>query len=137
MTSPLAQCDCPVPKESARWKLHCRACAGYIDPSWTSNDETFAEFFDQLKALPGVDATFIEHCRRRELAGRPEFGNSFLARENCLEALEEAADLALYSNLHLLKCRREGKREEVELALEAARLAALAYAAVARLHNAG
>ena len=98
--------------------------------------EMSASLFDQLADLPDVEPSFIEHCRHRETAGRDEFGHAFLDRENCLEGLEEAADLAIYSELHLLRCRREGKREQTELALEAARLAALAYVALARLHHA-
>jgi len=131
------ECDCAVPEDAGKIRPGwCRMCGGRINPRWTSNDRTFSEFFDQLADLPDVEPSFIEHCRHRETAGRDEFGHAFLDRENCLEGLEEAADLAIYSELHLLRCRREGKREQTELALEAARLAALAYVALARLHHA-
>ena len=133
----MRECDCAVPEDAGKIRPgYCRFCGGRIPQDVLSTDKTFSEFFDQLAALPGVDPAFIEHCRRREFNGRDEFGNAFLDRENCLEGLEEACDLGIYSRLHLLRMRREHKREHVELALEAARLAALAYAALARLHHA-
>ena len=116
-------------------QVYTKAAEAWAFPQF-SNDRTFNEFFDQLADLPDVEPSFIEHCRHRETAGRDEFGHAFLDRDNCLEGLEEAADLAIYSELHLLRCRREGRREQTELALEAARLAALAYVALARLHHA-
>ena len=130
-------CSCRIPEDHGKFRPgYCRFCGGKISERWTSNDRTFNEFFDQLADLPDVEPSFIEHCRHRETAGRDEFGHAFLDRENCLEGLEEACDLGIYSRLHLLRMRREHKREHVELALEAARLAALAYAALARLHHA-
>lgn len=107
-----------------------------ISHRWTSNDETFAEFFDRLLDLPEVPREFVEQVRQRELAGRETFGNVFLSRANELEGCEEAADLALYAHLAVLRARREGRREHIDLALIAARHAALAWEALHRLRRA-
>lgn len=127
-------CDCAVPEDHGKFRPGwCRMCGGRIGEEWTSNDRTVTDFLDQLAALPGVDQHFINQCRQRELAGRDEFGHTFLNRVNELEGIEEAADLALYSHLAILRARREGKIEHIDIALEAAHHAALARNALVRL----
>lgn len=130
----MRECVCEIPKETGRNRPgYCRICGGKIDARYLSTDSTFAAFFNQLAQLPGVDRHFINQCRDRELAGRDEFGNEYLQRVNELEGIEEACDLALYSHLAVLRARREGRKENVDIALEAAHHAALARNALVRL----
>ena len=130
-------CACPVPREKPHDAGNCRSCGKVIEDRWVSNDRNFAEFFGRLRALPGVDRAFVDQCRSRELAGRDIFGHAFLGRQNADEGSEEAADLALYCYLGLLRARRERRHEQIELALEAAQHAAKAHATLLRLRAAG
>ena len=129
-------CTCPIPREKSYDPGSCRNCGKRLDPSWVSNDANFNAFFRQLLALPGVERSFIAHCRSREVAGRDTFGYAFTNRNNAAEGLEEAADLAIYCYLSLLHARREGRREHVELALEAAQRAGEAHELLLRLRDA-
>jgi hypothetical protein len=126
------ECDCPVPRDHREFSPgfrdgYCRHCGGWINPAWLSTDETFDEFFDHLARIPGVTPAFIQHCRQRELAGRPVFGHEFLARNNDIEASEEVADFANYMLFRCLRKRREGKPSNRAKALRAAHHAALAH----------
>lgn len=131
-TSVSKECDCPVPADHKDFHAGfrdgwCRNCGRKLNPDWLSTDENFNRFFDHLAATPGVHPEFVEHCRRRELAGRPEFGCLFLDRENEIEGCEEVADFANYMMFSLLRRRREGRHENTAKALEAARHAAIAH----------
>jgi hypothetical protein len=126
-------CHCPVPDEHGPIRPNYCRCGGYIDPRWTSTDETVAEFMEQLAQIPGVPPWFIAMCEKREVDGRPIFGHAFMDRQNCDEGIEEFLDACVYAHLHLLKCRREGKREQIELALEISQHAAEGAALFARM----
>ena len=116
---------------------------------WECGDETVAEFFTRLEegmfslpllmgdGPPDWFEAFRLHVEQREIGGRKTFGQSFVERDNPREAQEEAADIALYMLLSLLVSRRNGDREEWELALTAAKYAAEAhrYAALLRAHR--
>ena len=78
------------------------------------------------------DPTFYPSAR--EAAKAPPEGLAYLARENAPEALEEAADLALYMHLDVLKNFREhGDYEDMALALEAAKFAYEAHRCARKL----
>lgn len=129
------QCDYPKPKG---WRPNeCVQCGRSIDPAYVSSDTTVEEFFSHLASIPGVDPGFIQQARDREKAGRDTFGMKYLGNErnNPAEAREEAADLAMYLHLHLLKCYREGQYEDVATAMEAAAHAAAAWKLLARLRE--
>jgi hypothetical protein len=98
-----------------------------LDDRWLSTDSNFDEFFDHLSQSPDVPQAFVEHCRYRERAGRPVFGNRFHGRNNEREAAEEVADFAIYMLLGQLKRRRLGLPENRAKAMEAARHAAIAW----------
>lgn len=121
------KCECRRPPTAHRWPKRCLRCGGSLDPEWQSSDETFAEFFDHLACSPDVEAAFVEHCRMREEAGRPVFGQSFHRRNNEREAMEEVADFANYMLFGCLKRRRLGSEEQRAKAMEAARHAAIAW----------
>lgn len=129
----MATCRCDYPTNMKIRPGYCSHCSGTLDPSWQTTDETVAEFMDQLADLPGVLPGFIEQCRQRERAGRDEFGYAYVKRSNCDEGIEEFSDACLYAFLHLLRCRREGKREQLELALDISRHAAEGAALFARM----
>ena len=131
------ECELPVPRGATPNRPNdderCVKCPGYINPAWTSNNETVAEFYDRLEAslfhparLRNPDEavrafrSFRAQAEVRELAGRTKFGHSHLTRDNAMEATEEAADLANYMMFDLLSTRRRGDTEEIELALTAA-----------------
>lgn len=126
------ECDCPVPRDHKEFNPGyrdgwCRVCGGWINPEWLSTDENFDEFFGHLALVPGVGPEFVDHCRERELAGRPIFGHQFLARNNDIEASEEVSDFANYMLFRCLRKRREGKPENRPKALQAAYHAAMAH----------
>lgn len=108
--------------------------------AWDTTDETVAAFFDRLAAgaFPGKPdpeyATFRQHCEYRERAGRTDFGDAYLHRDNLAEAREELADLGIYALLDSLQAIRDGKGDEdFELVLTMAHHAYLAYKTSMRL----
>ena len=122
----LAECKCAVPKPKVRpgkadW---CERCGYFIHPRWSCNSKTMGEFFDRLaSALVTRDDTWARFridVEAREFAGRRRFGQSFQSRNNINEAMEEAADGALYACLDTLVARRAGDDEHSDLALAAA-----------------
>lgn len=136
-------CSCPEPVESSnpRNRGTCNKCARPIPGDVLSNDQTVKAFFDRLSsALPGEPPDsfldFRELCERREREGRDRFGLQYLRRDNCLEAAEEAADLALYMHLELLRERRAAvSSADSALAFTAAYHAYLAFDASRRLRS--
>ncbi len=136
------ECGCEKPIETVdpRWPGSCVRCGNRIEPRWTSNDATVAEFFDRLEeCFPGETPAWVQifrrHCEARELAGRDTFGYEFLARNNPAEGLEEAADGANYAFFDILQSRRDGDEEEWALALTAAYHFAHAYRALGLMHT--
>jgi hypothetical protein len=108
-----------------------------ISPDWTTTDHNFADFFYQLRTV-GASADFVDHCRKREAKGRAKHGHRFVAVDNPREAQDQAADVAIYAWLTTLRERREGRREQTEIALTIARHAAIAWQeleALARLEE--
>lgn len=93
-----------------------------------STDENFQSFFRWLLEIPGIDPDFIPYCLRRERYGRDRYGLAYLGKDGPREAMEEAADLAIYCYLHLLRSKRDGTPQEKEKALEASVHAAKAWA---------
>ena len=137
------ECRCEEPRESAdpRREGLCEKCSLRLSPAWTSNDDTFAEFFDRLEAtFPGYRSSpdweppesfqmFRSQCQGREMAGRRTYGLRYLNRRNRKDAREEATDLALYMLFDSLReIRREGYDDDIDLALTAAWYAYKAYA---------
>ena len=108
-------------------------------------DEEVREFFDRLEesmfSLADLTAdpadqsaelkdflVFRAQCEAREKAGRDRWGDEYLTRDNCIEATEEAADLANYAMFDILQARTFGEEEDWNIALTAAKYAALAHA---------
>lgn len=98
-----------------------------------SSDENFESFFRWLLEVPGVDGDFLPYCLNREREGRQMYGLAYLTKDGPREAMEEAADLAIYCYLHLLRAKRDGTPQEKEKALEAATYAAKAWAVLRRM----
>lgn len=134
-------CPCPIPQPSRNpRKLNdCERCGLYVNPNLLRIDSQVAEFFDRLgeSQFPyGPDGElmtpdwwndFRSHCRLREWDGREKFGLDYLARDNPVEATEEAADLALYMLLDGLRAHRDGVDPEIDVALTCAWHAAQAH----------
>lgn len=152
----MRECKCQVPNPSYSTVNNpndherCLRCGDYINPDWTSNDDTMGEFYDRLEEAifpfgvlrapaPNNElSAFREFCDQaivREIAGRKKFGHRMFGRDNPREAQEEAADLMNYMAFSLLKARREGDREEWALALTAAHHAFLAWQAAGALRG--
>jgi hypothetical protein len=121
----LCACSTPHPQyvteNRPRGDQFC-ACGGYIDPEWTSNNQTTGRFYNRLASavpVPGEEyQVFRIDAEARELAGRERFGLSFLGRDNLPEAREEAADGANYFFFdHLQQVRREGVDDDFDLVL--------------------
>ena len=151
------ECELPVPRGKTANRPHddhwCVKCSHYINPDWTSNDETVREFYDRLEesifplaARTAPAATelllsfrnFRRQAEVREMAGRSKWSTTHhLTYDNAREATEEAADLANYMMFSLLSARRNGDPEETELALTAAQHAfeAWRYALALRGHR--
>jgi hypothetical protein len=112
-----------------------------LDPEWVSSDRTIGKLFDRLaEALPPGEAdsdefyAFRAQCEAREKAGRNTFGFRYLNRSNTTEALEEAADFALYLMLDSLReVRDNGSEEDMDLVLIGARHAYKAHATARHL----
>ena len=115
----------------------CRRCGCFVDPEYIRIDSHVAEFFDRLAEsqfhyypeghpkqgtlmTPDWWDDFREHCTVRELSGRDKFKLDYLARNNPIEACEEAADGALYMLLHGLRSLREGWADDTDVRLMAA-----------------
>lgn len=103
-----------------------------ISPDWITSDHNFADFFYHLRTV-GASPDFVNHCREREAKGRKTYGHRFVAADNPRKAQEQAVDLAIYAWLTTLRERREGRREQTEIALTIARHAALAWEQLERL----
>lgn len=136
----MRECNCIVPRPRGATPNkpnddeRCVECGLYINPAWTSNDGTMAEFFDRLEeslfplgvlaATPNDDLrafhAFRLQAEVREIAGRRRFQHRHLGRDNPREATEEAADFANYMLYSLLADRRRGEREEWPIALSGA-----------------
>lgn len=109
-------------------------CGKPLDPAWISSDKTVRGFFDRLAGtFPGPEppddfVAFRRQCEARELAGRERFGHSSLAKNNCAEAMEEAADFANYMFFDVLRHLRDaGNDDDLALALTGALHAFWAY----------
>lgn len=126
-------CDYPEPHPNHRYERSCRHCSKLLPTNIQSNDQTVKEFFGYLEQLPDVSEAFIAQCLIRERSGRDTFGNSFLKRDNAMEACEEMADGAIYAHLEVLEARHSGEDEDLALALEAAHTCAKAHTLFRRL----
>lgn len=131
--TPGCTCDFPEPHYNHRYPNACRHCLKLLPTNVQSNDQTVAEFFNHLEQLPDVTPAFLVQCLTREKAGREEFGNEFLRRNNALEATEEMCDGAIYAHLEILEARHSGEDDDLALALEAAHLCAKAHTVFRRL----
>jgi hypothetical protein len=124
-------CQCPKPVQSLNAERHgqmCLKCGRQVRGDWVADDETMWDFFDRLAEgmnLP-VDLDpghpfeyFRRHCLARERAGRDRFRLQYLARENAVDAMEEAADGANYSAFGQMVHRRMGVHDSVHLLMAA------------------
>jgi hypothetical protein len=125
-------CRCERPRLNRRRPEFCAACSVRLDPRIISSDENLAIFIQRIASLPGVTANALLHAQRRELAGRTEFGLSYIGRDNDAEAQEEYGDGLVYPYLSWLNDRRYGSDEIDPDLVEAAYHSALAHAAVER-----
>jgi hypothetical protein len=136
-------CQCSKPIQSLNRVRHgdmCLRCGRQVTGDWVADDDTMGDFFDRLAegmslALdldPGHPFEFFRrHCLARERAGRERFRLQYLARENAIDAMEEAADLANYCSFGQMVHRRSGSHDSVHL-LMAAHFAAKAYECLLR-----
>lgn len=133
------ECDCkqPEPHVKPGKQNWCVKCGGYLADHWRSSNANVAQFFNRLSDCQNVEGTFPAfraQCERRELAGRSTFRYKYLSRDNIADGFEEACDLALYPYLDALKAQREGLGDEdIDLCLQVAFYAAMAYDTLARL----
>lgn len=103
-----------------------------ISQDWTTTDHNFADFFYHLRRV-GASPDFVDHCRKREAEGRKNHEHRFAGTDNPRKGQEQAADLAIYAWLTTLRERREGRREQTEIALSIAHHAAQAWQALEQL----
>lgn len=108
---------------------------------------TPAEFLDYLgRAIseianapdPPADwLRFRRQCEAREEAGRAEFGDEYLRRDNASEGLEEAADGALYCYFEAERVKESGGDYEaaLQLAVIAAQHFFRAHEALQEMHQ--
>lgn len=125
----LRECQCTKPHRSPNPRRpHACVCGLHISDEWDITDANVWAFFNRLAEgmfpneieLPPWFESFREHATRREAHGRHAFGHEYLRRENPVEAQEEAADGAIYLLLDLLRSRREGREEDIDVVLTAA-----------------
>lgn len=98
-------------------------------------EDSVYEWQQQLAAV-GVNPALVELGRTRELAGRSEFGDSYLNRDNIMESVEELADFLNYVFFKVLQREAEGKDGRMDLALIAAHKAQEAHEAAYHLEHA-
>lgn len=124
------QCETPRPSPNPRHNGAC-VCGRRLDPRASCNDATMQSFMDGLAVIfpdpPEWFEHFRSHIERREKAGRDYFGESYQGKDNAGEAMEEIADACIYTLLHTLRMKREGKDALMDVALTVARDAANAY----------
>lgn len=140
------RCEAPAASPNPRSAGTCNRCLGLLAPRWTSNAQTVSAFYARLaEALfgygpdgelltePWFDA-FVDQAKARELAGRDKFGHRYLTRDNRVEALEEWTDGSNYLFFDSLQeLRAEGDDADIDLVLDVAYHAALAYRSTLRL----
>jgi hypothetical protein len=139
-------CPKPVPSPIPAHAGQCLRCVSKIESLTT--DDTVKEFFDRLGESiffygpTGELVTdddwdlFRAHCEARELAGREDFGNRFMSRDNVAEAEEELVDAAIYMALsHLRQLLEEGEDRDVDLVRTVAFHAYKAYQGALRLKD--
>lgn len=136
------ECPCPRPWPSAKDVETCRACGLWINPAWSSSDQSVKAFYDALErtvpswpTVPQWLKDFRLHAEARERAGRPIFGQAALSRDNVADGHEEAADGANYAMYETLVAIRSGNDVELDLALSAAKHFAEAYNDLTKLRE--
>jgi hypothetical protein len=136
----LRVCGCHHPQRHVKpgREDFCVRCDAYLDPRWTSNDDTIQSFYEGvangfIDGAPEWFQTFRLYCEARERAGRRIFGESYLARDNVREGAEEGCDGANYAFFKTLQLKRAGLDPQMDLALTAAKHFALAYEALAMM----
>lgn len=133
----MRECACPVPEPTTdlNGSPKCTRCGFALSTEWVSSDDKLDEFFEQLALWadnPSLEQ-FRALCFAREKSGRHTFKLRYLGRDNVAEAMEEAADGAMYPYLETLKNRRAGLPEMDDVDLyHAAHSFALAYLHLAR-----
>lgn len=135
----LRECPCPVPEPhpNPRKGATCVRCGYVLGPTWASGDATLAEFLDRFEdTFPVVPDWWHDvrlHVEARERAGRKQFRQTFLGRNNLHECREEIIDGILYVWLDTLVGRRAGADEETDVVLEIVNHFAQAYRGLAQL----
>lgn len=145
----MRECECRIPiAHPSPYKKHtCVKCGFWINPRWTSNDETVARFYDSLARaqfhrdkltkrllIPDDFTVFRAEAEARERAGRDYFGLRFLGRENTRDAREEAGDGANYFLFdHLQYIRHHDEDEDIDEVLTGAYHAYKTYESARRL----
>lgn len=120
-------CRCWLPQRRTYDPGSCQHCGRHIDARYLDSDENFERFAQFLRAVPGLPEAAIAHAHRRLVAGRAEFGLTYLTRDDCREGQEEAADGHNYAFFEWLRDRRHGVEEIHPSLLMAARCFAEAY----------
>lgn len=126
----MRQCNCEQPEPKPQNHSVCVKCSYVLPDTW--GDEGVKEFYDALEAAhaggpPPSFAYFRLEAEARERAGRRRFRFSFLQRDNIRDAFEEFSDGANYLLFRVWQNRRNGRDDQMDLALSAAYHAAKAY----------
>jgi len=100
-----------------------------------SYEDEILEWQEQLASI-GIDPHLVELGKARELAGRDEFGDAWMNRDNVAEGGEEGADFINYAFFKVLQRREEGRDGRMDLALIAAHKIHEAFDALKRLEDA-
>jgi hypothetical protein len=108
-------CKCELPVESPNPRNSgCVKCGRPIRGPWVVDDVQVERWFELLATVVDPqDARALEawvkfstHCILRERWGREHWKLTYLSQDNCAEAKEEAADLAIYPMLEYWKRHR-------------------------------
>lgn len=130
----MRSCSCQSPSPKPQRPDTCVRCGIKLKPDTICNDATMAEFFNRLSDAFPDDPEWLKDfrigCESRELAGRKKFGWAYFDRNNLREAEEEFFDGANYAMMEVLKNRRDGMDDQLDMALIVAWHASHAYAAL-------
>ena len=131
--SKLRTCQCEKPHRSSnpRSEGTCAQCGYPFGAEWDQTTANFNAFWERIESSyagwqfplyepPDEQQTLRLQTQHRELAGRKQFGYSYLSRDNLREAREEIADCLMYLYLDTLRCEREGADPEWDVVLSIA-----------------
>jgi len=130
----MRSCSCQSPSPKPQRPDTCVRCGYKVQADALCDDKTVGAFFNRLSDAFPDDPEWLKDfrlgCESRELAGRKKFGWAYLDRNNLREAEEEFFDGPNYAMMEVLKNRRDGMDDQLDMALIVAWHASHAYAAL-------